>query len=100
MEIKLKQIYAVGYSGPCVGTDSLELVVAKSAGDAIEIMTPTAYDWYENWTNEDDYDEDGYIIEGPDIWAEVYDPDKHDSIIPGGIPSEKYIAELRKECEE
>jgi hypothetical protein len=100
MEIKLKKIYAVGYSGPCVGTDALELVVAESVCDAIEIMTPTAYDWYQNWTEDDDYDEDGNLIEGPDIWAELYDPDKHDMHYAGGPPSEKYIAELTKECQE
>jgi hypothetical protein len=101
MEIKLKQIYAVGYSGQYVGTDALDLVVAESVDEAIELMTPTAYEWYENWTDEDDYDEDGELLtEGPDIWAEVYDPDKHDCLMPGGGPSEKYIAQLRMECEE
>jgi hypothetical protein len=100
MEIKMKQIYAVGFSGPCVGTDSLELVVAESEQEAADMMMYAAYEWYENWATEDDYDEDGTLINSPDVWAEVYDPDKHDQLYSGGPPSKKYIAELRKECEE
>jgi hypothetical protein len=91
------KIYAVFYSGPCVGTDNMELIVAKSETEAVDLMWDTACDWYQNWTNEDDYDEDGNLIDGPDVWAEVYDPEKHDGLHPGGPPSEKYIDELKKQ---
>lgn len=93
----MKKIYAVFFSGPCVGTDTMELVVAKSEEEAIELMLPEAIDWYGNWAHEDDYDEDGNLVDGPDIWAEEYNPEEHDGKYPGGYPSADFIAYLKDE---
>lgn len=96
----MPKIYAVMYQGPHVGTDNIELVVAESADEAVEVMMPTANEWYEQWLDEEDYDDEGNILaDGPDVWAEEYDPEEHDSKHPGGPPSESQIEELKKQLQ-
>jgi hypothetical protein len=96
----MMKIYAVMYSGPHVGTDNMVLTVAESEDQAIDDLLPEAWEWYEQWLHDEDYDEEGDRIcgDGPDIWAEEYDPEIHNSNYPGGPPSEKYIKGLQEEC--
>lgn len=69
--------YVVHYSAGVCGTDRNEKVEADSEEDAVEQIEDTAWDWREQFADEE---EDLEIEPELDIYAELYDPAKHDGL--------------------
>ena len=72
--------YVVCYNAGVVGTDVAVLTddnVYNSAKEAVDAYTSDGWDWYYQYNDEDD----NYLEAELDIWAEEYDPEKHDAIL-------------------
>jgi hypothetical protein len=97
----MSKIYFVQYSGPYVGTDTADIVVANDEQDAVDQCYAAAVEWYEGFleTYEDGSPED-WVEPEVDIWAEEYDPEKHDGLWPGGNPSEDFINQLKQQLKD
>lgn len=71
----MMQTYVVYYSAGMCGTDMWEKVEADSEDDAVKQLEPTAWDWRDQFADEE---EDEMVEPELDIYAELYDPAKHD----------------------
>ncbi len=81
--------YIVFYSAGMCETDEAVGVVAENAVHAVELVTPEAWEHFWNHNEADNWDDEVGSINGIeaelDIWAEEYDPKKHDMKFVGGV---------------
>lgn len=73
----------VKYSGPSVGTDMYELHEAETEAQVYDDFEQTAYEHYEQWLSDDDYDENGDLLVEieTDITVEEYNPKEHNGYL-------------------
>lgn len=80
--------FVVRYHAGCVGTDMAEKVQAVDGDAATEGLIDQAWEWFWNFNvadepedgNEDCDDSVNGMAPELDIWAEEYDPKKHDGL--------------------
>lgn len=73
--------WIVQYDAGMCGTDMAVAVLAIDEDSAVRQCSDEADDWF--WNFNEDEDDDGMEPE-INIWAEEYDPKKHDMLKPGG----------------
>ncbi len=73
--------YIVQWNAGMCGTDEADCCMAEDGDAAVEMFVDTAWEHYYSFK---EMDEDEGFDDELDIWAEEYDPEKHDGLCVNG----------------
>jgi hypothetical protein len=85
MEQELKK-WAVQWDAGMRGTDAIEFITCYTQEEAEDYFIDAVHDHIDSYScHWDDEDEGEDLHAEAGCWAEEYDPDKHDMLVPGGL---------------